>query len=464
MTAEEILESVSAQAEVIDAPAEKPFNERTTADIGTAFNSLNQPLPQHNADQAGVPSAADLLKELESVGTKSPAAATGDEIAKDEPKDEDASEAGSRNLLKEMESLAGPPQTTSSQSTPAQAAPSQTTSSPATPAQPTPPKAAPAGKGADSIADKPSTDFSNYKFAAEDTNVGDPAYQYGIEEQAASAQTSKPAPKFEAAAKSGAPSTPPQGSSKSEPVKATSQDSGNNNHETETPEAKDLIKKMEEMTKAGASEWCAEYSFSDLDDLRREKAALTDSIKQAQTKISSIDNKISQLDGLKNALLSSDGEDLMNASAIVFRRLGWGCDNNVGASSELLLSTERPEAIVRVLRTNSQPKSSDIAQLAQSVITFWGEHEVEPKGVLVSCTWANRPPTERNEPDYTDALSEFAQKKNLALMTTMQLLCIYRDLEVGKANTEEIRKRILETNGKLLGYSLEHTMTKAAAG
>lgn len=438
MTAEEILESVSAQAEVTDAQAEKqPFNERTTADIGTAFNSLNQPLPQHNADQAGVPSAADLLKELESVSTKAPTAGAAG-ATEETAKDEDASEAGSRNLLKEMESLAGPPQTTSSASS--------------------------QSKAVESIADKPSTDFSNYKFAAEDTNAGDPGYQYGIEEQtAAGAQTAKPASKFEAAAKSGAPSTPPQGSSKPEPVKATSQDSGNNNHETETPEAKDLIKKMEEMTKAPASEWCAEYSFSDLDDLRREKAALADSIKQAQTKISSIDNKISQLDGIKNALLSSDGEDLMNASAVVFKRLGWGADNNVGTSSELLLSSERPEAIVRVLRTNSQPKSSDIAQLAQSVITFWGEHEVEPKGVLVSCTWANRPPSERNEPDYTDALSEFAQKKNLALMTTMQLLCIYRDLEMGKANSEEIRKRILETNGKLLGYALEHTMTKATA-
>jgi hypothetical protein len=136
----------------------------------------------------------------------------------------------------------------------------------------------------------------------------------------------------------------------------------------------------------------------------------------------------------------------------------------VGTTSELLLTADRPEAIVRVLRTNSQPRSSDIAQLAQSVITFWGEHEIEPKGVLVSCTWSNVPPTERNEPDYTEALAEFAQKKNLALMTTMQLLCIYRDLEMGKANSDEVRKRILETNGKLLGFSLEHTMTKVTAG
>jgi hypothetical protein len=449
MTAEEILESVSAQAEVTEPTAERqPFNERTTADIGTAFNSLNQPLPQHNADAAGVPSAADLLKELESVGTKNPTT-PGAATPQEAPKDDEPAGPGSRNLLKEMESLAGP-----STSQPVNKAPEPISET------------------------KQSTDFSDYKFVAAEEKTPDLGYKYGVEDLAVSgAEPGKSASSPETSGKAAAPSLPAQSGDKSErqkqnessnqqpeAAKAQVVESGNNNHEAETPEAKDLIKKMEEMTKVGSSEWCAEYSFSDLDDLKREKGALVESIKQAQEKITSIDSKISQLDGLKNSLLGSDGDDLMNASAIVFKRLGWGTSHNSGTTTELLLSADRPEAIVRILRTNSQPKSSDIAQLAQSVITFWGEHEVEPKGVLVSCTWANRPPTERTEPDYTDALADFAQKKNLTLMTTMQLLCIYRDLEMGKVNGEEIRKRILETNGKLSGFSLEHSMTKATAG
>jgi hypothetical protein len=454
MTAEEILESVSAQAEVSDPVTDRqPFNERTTADIGAAFNSLNQPLPQHS-EGAGVPSAADLLKELESVGSKNPGQAPPSaqhSTPKAESGTPEASGPGSRNLLQEMENLA-------------------TTST-----------AASVNKAPESIPEsKQSTDFSNYKFAAEEEKAPDAGYKYGIEEQPPSTpEPAKPTSKSEATAKPGAPLSAPQPAAKTEPAKqnesfypqpgaAKSQDvktePANNNHDAEPPEAKDLIKKMEEMTKIGSSEWCAEYSFPDLEDLKREKTALTDSIKQAQTKISSIDNKISQLDSLKNALLASDGEELLNASALVFKRLGWGTTNNTGAPTELLLSADRPEVIARVLRTNSQPKSSDIAQLAQSVITFWGEHEVEPKGVLVSCTWANRPPSERNEPDYTEALAEFAQKKNLALMTTMQLLCMYRDVEMGKANGDEIRKRIIETNGRLPGFSLENSMTKATAG
>lgn len=414
MTAEEILESVSAQAEVVEAPADKqPFNERTTTDIGTAFNSLNQPLPQHNAEQAGVPSAADLLKELESVGTKNPNQAEHADLSQSHEDDHDTEESGSRNLLAEMESLAGP-----------------------IPSNPS------VNKAPEPISDKASTDFTNYKFAGEDIGSG-----------AAPSLTPRASQRGDGGA-----------TSSTHPEAAPTASSSNNNHDTETPEAKDLMKKMEEMTKTVPTEWCAEYSFSDLDDLRREKTSLTDSIKQAQTKIASIDSKISQLEGLKNSLLAADGDELVNACALVFNRLGWGTTHNSDASNELLLSADRPEAIVRVMRTNGQPKSSDVAQLAQSVITFWGEHEVEPKGVLVSCTWANRPPNERSEPDYTDALAEFAQKKNLTLMTTMQLLCIYRDMEMGKTDGDEVRKRILETNGKLTGYSLEHSMVKATAG
>lgn len=444
MTAEEILESVSAQAEVGEPIERQPFNERTTSDIGTAFDSLNQPLPQHSGDSAGVPSAADLLKELESVGSKPTAPKSSPEP--DPAETEEAGDSGSRNLLKEMESLAAP-------STPASV-----------------------NKAPEPIDAKPSTDFSNYKFAGEDGPLGDTDYKFreapGADQSPASAAANPSAgmsepqapasanPQF--AISPGAPTTHNQHEQTAQPEQAEEID--NNNHDPESPDAKDLMKKMEEMTKAGMPEWCAEYSFSDLDELRREKNSLVESIKQSQAKISSIDNKISQLDGLKNALLAADGDDLINASSLVFKRLGWGASTNVGASTEILLTGERPEAIVRVLRTNGQPKSSDIAQLAQSVITFWGEHEVEPKGVLLTCTWANRPPNERTEPDYTDALAEFAQKKNLALMTTMQLLCIYRDLEMGKVTGEEIRKRIVETNGKLLGFHLEHSMTKATAG
>jgi hypothetical protein len=226
------------------------------------------------------------------------------------------------------------------------------------------------------------------------------------------------------------------------------------------PEAKDLIKKMEEMTKTVAPDWCATFSFPDLDDLRKERDSLAETIRLTQSRISAIDNKLAMLDGLKNALLAADGEELKTACSRVFKKLGWHSKQSDAEAKELLLVGEgHTEVIARVVRSHGTAPRPDIAQLAQSVLTYWGETEIEPKGLLIANTFALTSPEDRHEADFSDALAEFAQKKSLCLMTTVQLLCMYRDLELGKLEADQIRNRILDTNGRLVGFELEPMRT-----
>jgi hypothetical protein len=207
---------------------------------------------------------------------------------------------------------------------------------------------------------------------------------------------------------------------------------------------------MEEMTKTVAPEWAATFSFPDLDDLRKERESLAESIKQTQSRIVAIDNKLVSLDGLKNALLAADGEELKEACSRVFKRIGWNAQQAENEPKELvLLGKQHAEVIARVVRSSTGAPRPDIAQLAQSVLTFWGETEIEPS------TFVGVAPKNRLEPDFTDSLADFALKKSLCLMTTLQLLCMYRDLELGKMEPEQVRAKILETNGRLAGFELE---------
>jgi hypothetical protein len=234
-----------------------------------------------------------------------------------------------------------------------------------------------------------------------------------------------------------------------EPVAPLMQESG-------TPPAKELMEKMEEISKTPPPEWCVEYSFSDLDNLREELLELNEQVRLTQVKITEVESRITNMEWLKNALLSAEDRELHDACSRVFEHLGWNCHKSTTNNDELLLSDGQWTAgIAKIVRTTSQVKRSDLAQLAESIITYWGEHETEPKGILVASTWANRPPTERNEPDYTDALADFAQKKSLCLMTTMQLLCIYRDLESGRISSTDLKESILATSGRLPGFVLE---------
>jgi len=228
----------------------------------------------------------------------------------------------------------------------------------------------------------------------------------------------------------------------------------NNAHSSEsTPAAKDLIKKMEEISKTSLPEWCATHTVRGLDELKGERNALVAQIRQAQEAIAGLDSRITKLEYVKNALLGAEGPSLMDACAQVFSSLGWQVKLSELNENELWLAhANQTQIITRVVKSTAQAKRTELAQLGESVITYWGEYETEPKGVFVASTWSNRPPSERSEPDYPEALVEFAAKKNLCLVTTMQLVHMYDDLELGRVSPEEIRLKLQETRGLFPGY------------
>lgn len=233
----------------------------------------------------------------------------------------------------------------------------------------------------------------------------------------------------------------------------SSTDSEGNGH----PQAKDLMKKMQkELSKPNVPAWCQAYSFAELDALRQQFEDLQEQVRLAQIKMQDVQERISMMDDLKNSLLSAQGEELVRAVTKVFGHLGWSVKPSPNNSDELWLTDgTQTQAIVRLVWTNAQPNRAELAHLAESLINFWGAHEYEPKGILLASTWADRPPIDRNEEDYSTSMVEFAERKNLSLLTTTQLLSIFRDLVLGGGVPSKVRDVIVKTNGAVPGYELE---------
>lgn len=249
----------------------------------------------------------------------------------------------------------------------------------------------------------------------------------------------------------------------------------NNNHEpkvaatesNDNPEAKDLIRKMEQeiSTKPVVPEWCAKFSFTELDGLRQQLTDLQEEMRLSQLKAADLQNRIEVTEDLKNSLLSSQGEHLTLACTRVFETLGWNVKPALGSPEELwLLEEDKTQAIVNLVYTTTQPNRSELAALAESVITYWGAHEVEPKGILVASTWADKHPQDRKDEDYPETMNEFAKRKNLCLLTTAQLLSIYRDLTVNETDPKEIREIILTTSGRITGFTFESSTMSNSKG
>lgn len=223
--------------------------------------------------------------------------------------------------------------------------------------------------------------------------------------------------------------------------------------------AKELMIKMEELTQTMNLTWTQDFSFPYVDALKGEHGQMMEQLRQMQLRISALDSRIRAIEGLKHVLLTGENDPLLAASQEVLSRLGWTVSPSRSNPGELWLSRgDQIDAIARVVRSPGAANRSEIAQLAESVIAFWDEYEIEPKGILLAQTWFSKTPAERTDPDFTPALQEFAGKKNLCLMSSLQLLGMYKDLEMGGMPVEEMRKRMLETNGRLMGFTLDNNL------
>lgn len=228
---------------------------------------------------------------------------------------------------------------------------------------------------------------------------------------------------------------------------------------------KELIKKMEEMTKTAPSTWCEDFSFPFIDLLKNEHSQMAEQIRQMQARLSAVEGRINAVETLKTILLTGENVALMSGTQEVLSRLGWQVQQSRTNINELWLSRgDQVEVIARVVHSTGAANRTEIAQLAESVIAFWDEYEIEPKGILIAQTWSSKHPSERSEPDFSPALQEFASKKHLSLMSTMQLLSMYKDIELNTMPVDEMRKRMIDTSGRLLGFPLDSNVAQAASG
>lgn len=235
------------------------------------------------------------------------------------------------------------------------------------------------------------------------------------------------------------------------------------------PEAKELMSRMEqEISAPGVPEWCQRVSFAELKQLHLELGDLNEQVRKARQKINDIEDRIHNLNELKDALLSLSGVRLTQACCKVLEALGWSVKVSESSAGEIWLNDEeRTQAIVRIVFSSAQPNRSELAELAESVITYWGKYDVEPKGILVASTFAEKTPSQRSDDDFPGSMGEFARRKNLCLLTSLQLLTIYRDVTLKEADVRKIRENLLVTSGILSGHRLELSdmaTAEAAAG
>lgn len=202
-------------------------------------------------------------------------------------------------------------------------------------------------------------------------------------------------------------------------------------------------------------DWCKRYFSDELKHLNKELDTLNDQIKAYQDKIRKIEGQAALTKGIRNTLLTSDGDDLIEACKKVLGLAGWKVTQSEEDKHEFLLEHEDEKvAIARVISIKGAAERSHLGQLTISQTRFWCEKGIEPKGVLIVGRVSDKSPKERGE-DTNEEVLEYANMKNVCIMNTLQLLALYRDIALKDGKTGELRSSIHDSKGWLKGFDIE---------
>jgi pSer/pThr/pTyr-binding forkhead associated (FHA) protein len=220
--------------------------------------------------------------------------------------------------------------------------------------------------------------------------------------------------------------------------------------------AKSLMSTTKESLNATVPEWCNRYFAGELTRLSKELTDLNDQVRYAQQKIKEVEGRVSLAKGLRNTLLTSTGEDLVEGCGRVLSLLGWKVKISDDDKSELRIETdEKHTCIARIVHTESQADRTHLGQLSISQTRYWCEQGIEPKGILIISRSGENGPQSLTANDMNSELADYASKKNVCLMTTLQLLAIFKDIALHDGSMETARATIMASNGWLAGFNLE---------
>ena len=244
-----------------------------------------------------------------------------------------------------------------------------------------------------------------------------------------------------------------------EPIAADHENGGSENERSNKPTsngAKSLMSTTKESLSGTVPDWCNRYFHGELSRLGKELTDLNDQVRSAQQKIKEVEGRVSLTKGLRNTLLTATGEDLVEGCGRVLSLLGWRIKISEDDKHELRVETdEKHTCIARVVWTETQADRTHLGQLSISQTRYWCEQGIEPKGILIVSRTNDNGPQALTASDMNSELADYASKKNVCLMTTLQLLAIFKDIALHDGSTDSARATIMASNGWLPGFNLE---------
>jgi hypothetical protein len=232
-------------------------------------------------------------------------------------------------------------------------------------------------------------------------------------------------------------------------------DSSPDERQSPPPPPQELNMSPQDSTK-GATVY-DQFMSTDLAVLVNKYNALKEQIERAEKERQEIADQLNTIRELGTGLIGGSDRQLIESCYKVLSKLGWQISLNAHDSQELQLKAGDHLSIARVIWTTAEPERSHLGQLSISQTQQWCDQGEEPKGILIVSrlgTKAIEAPS-LTKADYDSELAKHAAKKNVCMMTSIQVLAMYRDLVLKHLDVNTLREKIINCAGWLEGFDIK---------
>lgn len=174
--------------------------------------------------------------------------------------------------------------------------------------------------------------------------------------------------------------------------------------------------------------------------------------------LSGYETQLGRFIWLRNALLSADGRTLEGAVKDVLEVVGYDPVPGPIGEHDLTFRHQGHQLLAEIKGSTSSASEQHIKQLHAKLTQFVEKEEIEAKPVLIINPWRQFDPGERGtgeRPLFPDAIMKLVKIWKICLMTSLQVLEIYRLHLEEKLDPKRLSEEIHSTVGPLEGYQLQ---------
>ncbi len=193
-------------------------------------------------------------------------------------------------------------------------------------------------------------------------------------------------------------------------------------------------------------DWANNYN---LPKEKESKAQLNSLELEKEDIIEKIENQEKTINHIQEykRMFTADGDILENIVKKILTELDFTFEETVPNRTDIIANYKEQGFVFEVKGVSKSAGEKNSAQLRKWSSEYYYKYLKEAKAVLLVNTYKEKPLEERTEVNFPDQMLENAHREKQCLVTGVQFLCMYYDIQKNPSKKDEILQKLFDTIG-----------------